>query len=38
MPSLKLQKRLAASVLKVGQSRVWMDPNETAEVAHANSR
>lgn len=38
MPSLKLQKRLAASVLKCGQKRVWIDPNETAEVALANSR
>ena len=38
MPSLKLQKRLAASVLKCGRKRVWIDPNETAEVALANSR
>ena len=38
MPSLKLQKRLSASVLKCGQKRVWIDPNEVAEVALANSR
>ena len=37
MPSLKLQKRLAASVLKCGQKRVWIDPNETSKVALANS-
>jgi len=33
-----LQKRLAASVLKCGKKRVWIDPNETSEVAIANSR
>jgi large subunit ribosomal protein L19e len=38
MASLKLQKRLAADVLKVGLKRVWIDPNEIAEVALANSR
>mmetsp|Transcript_23185 Transcript_23185/g.27392 ORF Transcript_23185/g.27392 Transcript_23185/m.27392 type:complete len:113 (+) Transcript_23185:78-416(+) len=27
--SLKLQKRLAASILGCGKKRVWMDPNET---------
>merc|ERR1711971_1291223 len=35
---LRLQKRLAASVLKCGRQRVWLDPNETNEVALANSR
>ena len=38
MASLRLQKRLAASVLKCGTKRVWIDPNETSEVALANSR
>jgi large subunit ribosomal protein L19e len=38
MANLRLQKRLAASVLKCGRKRVWIDPNETAEVALANSR
>ena len=38
MAFLRLQKRLAASVLKCGKKRVWIDPNETSEVAIANSR
>ena len=38
MAFLRLQKRLAASVLKCGKKRVWIDPNETSEVAVANSR
>ncbi|KAN0009484.1 hypothetical protein ACTFIV_010775 [Dictyostelium citrinum] len=38
MVSLKLQKRLAASILKCGKGRVWIDPNEIADVAMANSR
>ena len=38
MPNLRLQKRLAASVLKCGQKRVWLDPNEASEIALANSR
>merc|ERR1711862_924611 len=38
MVSLRLQKRLAASVLKCGQRRVWLDPNESSEVALATSR
>ncbi|KAJ1446861.1 ribosomal protein L19/L19e domain-containing protein [Pelagophyceae sp. CCMP2097] len=38
MSSLLLQKRLAASVLKAGKNRVWMDPNETSEISMANSR
>jgi large subunit ribosomal protein L19e len=28
---------LAAAVLKCGKKRVWIDPNETSEVAMANS-
>ena len=36
MSSLSLQKRLAASVLKAGKNRVWMDPNETNEISMAN--
>jgi large subunit ribosomal protein L19e len=35
---LRLQRRLAAAVLKCGQKRIWIDPNETSEVALANSR
>ena len=37
MAFLRLQKRLAATVLKCGKKRVWIDPNETNEVALANS-
>jgi large subunit ribosomal protein L19e len=36
--SLKLQKRLAASVLKCGKRKVWLDPNEVNEISMANSR
>jgi len=38
MVSLKLQKRLSASVLKCGARKVWLDPNEANEIAMANSR
>ena len=38
MVNLRLQKRLAAAVLKCGRGRVWMDPNETSEISLANSR
>eukprot|EP00602_Paraphysomonas_sp_CaronLab_P001269 CAMPEP_0185023458 /NCGR_PEP_ID=MMETSP1103-20130426/6128_1 /TAXON_ID=36769 /ORGANISM="Paraphysomonas bandaiensis, Strain Caron Lab Isolate" /LENGTH=188 /DNA_ID=CAMNT_0027556061 /DNA_START=51 /DNA_END=617 /DNA_ORIENTATION=+ len=38
MVSLKLQKRLAASVLKCGKKKVWLDPNEATEISVANSR
>merc|ERR1711943_127581 len=38
MVSLKLQKRLAASVLKCGARKIWMDPNEVNEISMANSR
>ena len=38
MSTLRLQKRLAASVLKCGKRKIWLDPNETTEIANANSR
>lgn len=38
MVALKLQKRLAASVLKCGKRKVWLDPNEVNEIHNANSR
>ena len=38
MVSLKLQKRLAASVMKCGKRKVWLDPNESPEISLANSR
>jgi len=37
MVSLKLQKRLAASVLGCGKRKVWLDPNEINEIHNANS-
>merc|ERR1712189_46902 len=37
MSTLRVQKRLAASVLKCGK-KIWLDPNESAEIANANSR
>merc|ERR1712021_304662 len=38
MSSLILQKRLAAAVMKCGKGKVWLDPNENANIANANSR
>merc|ERR1712093_186640 len=38
MVSLKLQKRLAASVSKCGKRKIWLDPNEVNEISMANSR
>jgi hypothetical protein len=38
MVSLKLQKRLAASVMQCGLRKVWLDPNEVNEISMANSR
>merc|ERR1711975_27361 len=38
MVSLKLQRRLAASVLKCGKRKIWLDPNEVNEISMANSR
>ncbi|XP_049324117.1 60S ribosomal protein L19 isoform X1 [Astyanax mexicanus] len=35
---LRLQKRLASSVLHCGKKKIWLDPNETNEIANANSR
>ncbi|RWW01086.1 hypothetical protein GW17_00035902 [Ensete ventricosum] len=37
MVSLKLQKRLAASVLRCGRHKVWLDPHEVNHIAVANS-
>lgn len=33
-----LQKRLAASIKKCGQGKIWLDPNEMSEISQANSR
>ncbi|KAI8055269.1 ribosomal protein L19e-domain-containing protein [Syncephalis plumigaleata] len=38
MVNLTSQKRLAASVLKCGQRKIWLDPNEATEISNANSR
>ena len=38
MGTMRLQKRLAAAVLKCGRNKVWMDPNEINEISNANSR
>eukprot|EP00741_Cyanophora_paradoxa_P020002 tig00021181_g19305.t1 len=38
MVMLRLQKRLAAAVLKCGQRKIWLDPNEVNEISMANSR
>jgi hypothetical protein len=35
--SLKLQKRLASSVLGCGLRKVWLDPNEVNDISMANS-
>ncbi|XP_036027228.1 60S ribosomal protein L19-like [Onychomys torridus] len=37
MSMLKLQKRLASSILRCGKKKVWLDPNETNEIPNANS-
>ncbi|NIP67510.1 50S ribosomal protein L19e [Candidatus Bathyarchaeota archaeon] len=36
--SLKNQRRLAAEILKVGQNRVWIDPDRIADVEIAITR
>ncbi|XVF09452.1 hypothetical protein REPUB_Repub07fG0093800 [Reevesia pubescens] len=38
MVSLKMQKRLAANVLKCGKRKVWLDPCEAFPISMANSR
>jgi len=36
--SLKSQRRLAAEILKVGETRVWIDPDRAADVEAAITR
>ena len=38
MVNLAKQKRIAAQVLKVGEGRVWIDPEATADVVEAITR
>lgn len=37
MVNLKIQKRLAADLLKCGKRRIWMDPQEAAEIHTASN-
>ena len=37
MACLRLQKRLAASVLGCGKKKVWLDPNEISDISISNS-
>jgi len=36
--SLRVQKRLASSILGCGNKKIWLDPNEANEIANANTR
>ncbi|VCU40730.1 Bgt-3217, partial [Blumeria graminis f. sp. tritici] len=36
--NLTTQKRLAASVARCGERKIWLDPNEISEISNANSR
>jgi large subunit ribosomal protein L19e len=38
MSLINLQKRLAASIIKCGKRKIWMDPNEIKEISLADSR
>lgn len=38
MPTLSTQKRIAADILKVGESRIWIDPKSLEDVAEAVTR
>ena len=38
MAKLCLQRRLAASIMKCGETRIWLDNKETSEIALATSR
>merc|ERR1719470_695307 len=38
MSQLRVQKRLAASVLKCGRKKIWLHPNQSSQIANANSR
>ncbi|OBS71268.1 hypothetical protein A6R68_00191, partial [Neotoma lepida] len=37
MSMIRLQKRLASSMLRCDKKKVWLDPNETNEMVNANS-
>ncbi|CAF1155675.1 unnamed protein product [Rotaria sordida] len=38
MSSLRVQKRLASSILACGNKKIWLDPNEANEISNANTR
>ena len=38
MTKLTLQRRLAAEILKVGKSRIWMDPEKLDDIKNAITR
>lgn len=38
MTDLKNQRQIAASILKVGVNRIWIDPDNTEEIAKAITR
>ncbi len=38
MVNLRLQRRLATSILGFGKGKVWIDRNEVNEIALGNSR
>jgi large subunit ribosomal protein L19e len=38
MSSLRVQKRLASAILRCGNKKIWLDPNEANEIANANTR
>ena len=38
MVMLRRQRKMAATVLRCGKHRIWMDPNECNEIKLANSR
>ena len=38
MSSSLLQKRLAASIIKCGRRKIWIDPNEINEILLTDSR
>ena len=38
MVNLRMQKRLAASILKCGRRKIWLDPNEMNDIGMANTR
>jgi large subunit ribosomal protein L19e len=38
MAIVNLQRRLAASIIKCGKRKIWIDPNEVKEISLTDSR